>query len=363
MQTLRPVAVEGAHGVSTREWPLTKKIGGASPFAIAEAIASRDRNNLYITSTFFQHPARYEAFCAYYALMRVVDDRIDDLLAAGGLSPLIRRRELEVVAAWEEAVNLCSAGGRVPDSLVEGCQHENARALLDAVSVAYLRLPVARSLWAEFFAAMRSDLTRTGFANWNDFLAYAEGATVAPTTIYLSIIVACFDGEFREGNIPDGFDLVACGRHLGLFAYLAHIVRDLSVDLQNPGGMLMYLTDDDMRAHGVSRSSLRADIARRRASSSTRRLVREILKRANGHLAKGRRLMRPLEGGLPCDCRFILELIIAFYERLVMKIVACHYDPLGDEHWLTPDDQRAVTREVADRTGYAVTTFMAESGH
>ena len=72
--------------------------------------------------------------------------------------------------------------------------------------------------------------------------------------------------------------------------------------------------------------------------------------------------MRPIEGGLSHDCRFILELIITLYERLIMKIEACDYDPLGDAHWLTPDDQYEITREVAHQTGYAVTKFMTECG-
>jgi phytoene/squalene synthetase len=354
VSTPRSVSITGIKKMSSRGQLRPDELNRTDPFAIAEAIASRDRNNLYITSTFFQHPARYEAFCAYYALMRVVDDRIDTLRATGHLSLLTRQRELDVVAAWEEALKLCSVGDRLRDSQVEGCQHKNARALLEAVRGAYQRLPVMPSLWTDFFAAMRSDLTRTGFATWNDFLAYAEGATVAPTTIYLSIIAARLDGEARQNNVPEGFDLEACGRHLGLFAYLGHIMRDLAVDLKDPNGMLMYLTDDDMRAHGVSRSTLCVDLAGRRASPSTRRLVREILERAHWHLAEGRRLIRPVERNLSNDCRFILELIITLYERLIMKIVACGYDPLGDRHWLTPEDQRAITREVADQTGYSL---------
>lgn len=350
----RSVLINSTRGVSNRGWLLPDDLSQTDSFAIAEAIASRDRNNLYVTSTFFQHPVRYEAFCAYYALMRVVDDRIDDLRATGSLSPLIRQRELDVVAAWEEAMNLCSVGDRFPDSLVEGCQHKDARSLVKAVSAALQRLPVMPSLWTNFFAAMRSDLTRTGFANWYDFLAYAEGATVAPTTMYLTIVTASLDGDCKQSEVPAGFDLVACGRHLGIFAYLGHIVRDLAVDLLNPDAMLMYFTDDDMRHHGVSPSTLCADLARHRASPPTRRLVREILKRAHGHLAEGRRLMRPVEASLSHDCRFILELIITLYECLVMKLVACGYDPLSDRHWLTLDDQREITREVADRTGYTL---------
>ena len=73
----------------------------------AEAIAARDQNSLYMTSRFFADPRRYESFCAYYALMRVVDDRIDELPNRRLLSERDRTAEHDVVAAWEEAIGLC----------------------------------------------------------------------------------------------------------------------------------------------------------------------------------------------------------------------------------------------------------------
>ncbi len=45
--------------------------------SVAEEIAAEDLNNLYISSCFFKDPEKYSAFCAYYAVMRVVDDRIE----------------------------------------------------------------------------------------------------------------------------------------------------------------------------------------------------------------------------------------------------------------------------------------------
>ena len=50
-------------------------------YAIVEEIAAKDLNNLYRTSCFFADPNRYKSFCAVYAVMRIVDDRLDEIIA------------------------------------------------------------------------------------------------------------------------------------------------------------------------------------------------------------------------------------------------------------------------------------------
>lgn len=101
---------------------------------MAEEIAAADRNNLYISSRFFTDPEKYSAFCAFYAVMRVVDDRIDDLPSRTGLSAEDRRAEHDVVRAWEEGVAACYADRPPDQSTLDRCAHGQARALLDAVA-------------------------------------------------------------------------------------------------------------------------------------------------------------------------------------------------------------------------------------
>ena len=88
-------------------------MANSTAHAVAEAIASRDLNNLYLASSFFADHEKYNAFCAYYALMRVVDDRIDALPTRMGLSDRERCAEHEIVSAWDAGVKSCYQGRTV----------------------------------------------------------------------------------------------------------------------------------------------------------------------------------------------------------------------------------------------------------
>ena len=97
--TLRPVWTPGS-------------LAGAD--GVAESIAAKDLNNLYRTSCFFADADRYQAFCGLYAIMRLVDDRIDNQLA-GGLDPEGVGRERRALDAWDRLVAAATAGGPLAD--------------------------------------------------------------------------------------------------------------------------------------------------------------------------------------------------------------------------------------------------------
>lgn len=320
---------------------------------VAEAIASKDRNNLYVTSSFFTDPVKYRAFCAYYAIMRVVDDRIDDLPSSGGLPPELRTRELSVLTAWERAVRSGCQGTKPPPDLLDSCDFAEADALCEAFVEAYRVFPVPPRLWTSFFAAMRSDLLDGELVRWSDFLSYAEGATVAPTTIYLSLIMARRDGGRSRYELPPGFDLFSCGRNLGIFAYLGHIIRDLASDVTSTATRLC-IAREDMLAHGVRPETLVEEASNRRASAGTRRLVGELLQRARQHLARGRALAEPAYDEIEPDGRFILELIVTMYETILEKIERAGCDPMATRHHLTRREKAALARRVAADTGFSL---------
>lgn len=319
-------------------------------FRVIEAIASKDRNNLYITSSFFKDPIKYKAFCSYYAVMRIVDDRIDNLSLPANHDKEIFDRELDVVDAWEQMIILCQQG-KYPSGLqIEACDFNKAEAVCESLIAAFQAIPVPIKLWSNFFKAMRSDINASDFERWSDFLDYAEGATAAPTTIYLLLIAAQQNKANNQYELPDGFDFHRCGRYLGIFAYLAHIIRDLAEDIKNVKRLC--ITREDMVEHRLSPERLRIEVLRNQASPETCSLVIEILQRARNYLLKGKALTLQIQDFLDLDCRFILELIIRMYEQIIAKIEFSGFDPMGKRHYLTRKEKTNIVHSVAVQTGF-----------
>jgi phytoene/squalene synthetase len=339
-----------------------KRTGGweKRAFRVIEAIASKDRNNLYITSSFFKDPIKYKAFCTYYAVMRIVDDRVDNLTLSANHGKEIFDRELDVVNAWEQVIILCQQG-RYPSALqIEACDFDKADAVCDSLIAAFQAIPIPIKLWNNFFKAMRSDINANDFERWSDFLAYAEGATAAPTTIYLLLIASQQNKSNNSYELPTGFDFLKCGRYLGIFAYLTHIIRDLAEDIKNVKRLC--ITREDMVEHRLSPEKLRIEALRNQASPETCSLVIEILQRARNYLIRGRAFTLQIQDLLDLDCRFILELIIRMYEQIIAKIEFTGFDPMGKRHYLTRKEKNNIVHSVAVQTGFILPNVSFSPG-
>lgn len=149
--------------------------------AECERIASRSRSSLYVTSQFFEDRSRYEAFIAMYAVMRVIDDRIDTIpnkvrLPAGQCAAL----DLEL-DCWDTRIGAAFKGRSSNDPLDV------------ALGAAVRTFPVPAGLWSNFIDAMRFEIRHSRFSDFTEFLAYAEGATVAPAVIYVFLLSSLRD--------------------------------------------------------------------------------------------------------------------------------------------------------------------------
>ncbi|MEJ2194009.1 MAG: squalene/phytoene synthase family protein [Ignavibacteriaceae bacterium] len=311
-----------------------------------------------MTSSFFKDSIKYRAFCAYYAVMRIVDDRVDNLPIIANRGKKLIELELNVINAWKQVVETCRRGIFPSTYQIEACDFTNTTAICESLITAFRTIPVPLKLWTNFFDAMRSDIVAGEFHIWSDFLTYAEGATVSPTTIYLLLIVAKRNEANSSYELLPGFDLYTCGRYLGLFAYLVHIIRDLAEDIKNATTRLC-ITRKDMFEHGVTPERLKNEAFRHQASLSTRNLVVEILQRARSYLLKGRALTVQIQNFIENDGRFILELIITIYENIIAKIESVGFDPMTKQHFLTRKEKANIVKSVSAHTGFLIQDWVS----
>lgn len=316
-----------------------------------EQVASKDRSNLYVVSQFFEDRVRYDAFIAMYAVMRLVDDLVDDVVDKTALAPAARVALLAQLDDWER---------RIRDAYAET---PRADAIDIALAAAVKTFPVPIDLWLAFVEAMRFDVRKPRFDDFNEFLDYGEGATVAPTSIYVYLLTSRRE---RGGRYLTGaFDFVGCGRDLGRFAYVAHVLRDVREDLQVGCTGLVYLSIADLAAHGLSELDLRS-LASGAAGEVTRlrwqALVQDICNRARGMHTRGSELARTTWDSLPVDCAFMFRVIVGMYAELLDRIQG---DP--DCVWrsgsvLSDADKYAVLRSAAEASGFRPVVPLVRSG-
>jgi phytoene/squalene synthetase len=329
-------------------------------YRAAERIASRGLNNLYRTSCYFEDPERYTAFCAFYAVMRLVDDRVDDSLA-DRRSSADRGAVHDAVDAWHDAVKAACEGRTLSGNAAIRMDNPDAPDLHGAFSDAYRRFPTPTSLWDDFFSSMHQDLERVRFTAYDDFVSYAKGAAVAPATIYLYLISAEKERDGVSHLPPAGFHLSEAGRNLGLFAYIAHILRDLAADLTSGDPPYPFIADDDMASHGLTEAALYSDLAAGSSGAPLRSLVRDLAARARILANEGRGHLRRILPDLSPDRAFVLELIVRIYEQTIERIMHCGCDIMSGRHVLTGADKTATARAVAAEMGYAPAAGVATS--
>ncbi|MCK2220313.1 phytoene/squalene synthase family protein [Actinomadura sp. ATCC 31491] len=118
-----------------------------------------------------------------------------------------------------------------------------------------------------FLAAMRADLSVTGYATYDDLLGYMEGSAAVIGTMMLPVLEA-LPGEERAAREP--------ARQLGLAFQLTNFLRDVAED--HARGRV-YLPAQDLAAFGVEP----ADLGRPRTGRAVRELLAFEARRAREH--------------------------------------------------------------------------------
>lgn len=314
---------------------------------VCEKIAAKDRSSLFLVSQYFCDRRRYEAFLATYAVMRVIDDFVDAVPDIRALSSVELAQRVKGLSTWRKRIQAMYAGKPLPRSLDR------------ALAAILPSFPIPFEIWSRFLDAMAYDLNHDRFMTSRDFLAYAEGAAAAPTIVYVFLLCAQAEPRVRPGEfcfqirqMGDGFDYQVCGRALGVFAYIAHILRDLKADLSSGKQGRIYIAISDLTEAGLSEAEFCSMVRSGRGDERWSSLVNILCRRAHSFEEQGVRMARARFRAMDPDCRFILALIIRVYQSLLQRIEANPQAILAGEIIQNESDRRALTYEVAAEFGF-----------
>ena len=187
----------------------------------------------------FWEDERYEAFKILYRSFRIVDDIVDDNKSVNNNLSLEDIKHLTtIVDNWIKTIN-----NKEPQDSLQ---------ILLFETIKKYQIPLWP--WKSFSKSMKYDLQNDGFKTFSTYLKYAEGASIAPASIFIHL--CGIDKENGKFHNPS-FNIKKAAKPAALFAYIVHIIRDFQKD-QNSN--LNYFADDLIAENGLNRSILK-DIA------------------------------------------------------------------------------------------------------
>jgi phytoene/squalene synthetase len=283
-------------------------------YRAAEQMARRKMPHLYRVARLFEDRERFGAFCAAYASMRWVDDLVDE-----------GRHTQDQLASWEEEIG-GHFEGRPGTS-------EYGPALADTLS----RFDLPREPWSRLASAMRYDAEHDGFGTYQGFLDYAEGATVAPASIFATLLLMRPSGGGFAPALPyvrirDAVRASAIG------CYEVHILRDAKVDLEAGRN---YFPRDEMEPYHLD--------AEQPLSDAWRSYLRAYAMRTRGGWDPGLADLQSIEGPMTDREKLMLHLLVEFYGRSLRKIMRLNCNVWDDVHWPEVEEIRELLRELALR--------------
>jgi len=276
------------------------KNGKLDTYSIIQGInfeAIKDHPNILIAAGFWEEE-RFQAAKVCYQFMRKIDDLIDNRKALGPLTPEERSMFVDKVNNWIESLNDIS---RIDSSM---------KHVTETIS----KFKIPSELFRNFAGSMIYDISHDGFATYNSFIAYAEGASVAPASIFVHL---CCLSKKDDQFISPSFDVIAVARPCALFSYLVHIIRDFQKDQNNN---LNYFTADILKKHNLAPEDLKKMAQGKPIAPKFRNVIREYYNYAEIYKRETidtiEKIKDQLEDRYTLSLYIIFELYLQVFERI-----------------------------------------------
>jgi phytoene/squalene synthetase len=247
-----------------------------------------DHPNILIAARFWEDD-RYNAAKTCYKFMRSIDDMIDDHKALNNtLTTAEKQFFTGKVNDWITCLNKFSSD----DPLV--------KEVIDTIA----RFKIPLKIFHDFAKSMVYDINNNGFATYNDFLKYAEGASVAPASLFVHL--CCLrkrDGEY----ISPEYNITEIARPCALFSYLVHIMRDFQKDQLNN---LNYFAIDILKKNNLLPSDLKGMANGKPVTENFRNVIKLYYLKAENYRQKTLEEIEKITARL--EDRYLLSLHIIY---------------------------------------------------
>jgi phytoene/squalene synthetase len=282
--------------------------------------------NILVAARFWDD-RRYHAAKVCYKFMRMIDDHIDDRKAGEeAITCMEKQMMTEKVNSWIEC-------------LYRSDDHDPfIRELVDTISEFHVPL----QLFHNFTKSMLFDINNNGFSTLEEFMEYAEGASVAPASVFVHL---CCLTEVDHSYQPADFDIIEVARPCAIFSYIVHIIRDFQQDQLNN---LNYFATDILGKHHLHPSELKEIANGAPVPDSFRNVIREYYEIAERYSEKTLNVLHQLSTQLNGRYLLSLHIIYQLYKMVFDRINIANGNFTTPELNPTPGEIKKKVLEVTE---------------
>lgn len=243
--------------------------------------------------------------------MRVIDDYVDDEFLTSNAQTRISLEGFasEKIVKWQ-ANALAASKNEFAGT------NSDYPDIFKALNTTLGKSSLGTGPWDRLACAMQADVSEKPLADWDDFLQYCVGATIAPAEVFLYTLCCDVDKHGIYSADTD-YDFQDLAHEMAIFCYLVHIMRDIAKDSLQ-GGQLVTIPTNFLNDVGLTRDNISTSADKLKLEKLVLRLIlktEELLPELNRKEAWLKTKLKRREW-------LILSTLLSIYRRLFDKIKA-----------------------------------------